>query len=241
MNAGTWAKPACARRLVTCGAIAAVHAILLVSYTPRKPAVLATSPERNRTIFLAAPRPAPLVIERAGPRKPSQSLPKKTLQATDLPGQHVAADEAGDSDENTAPDDVAAKANVLAIEHTADVDPNWTTGQSVKSPPITDIKAYSLSLAGKADAASRQGKLAALAPVDTPFKRMQSRMAQAARVGGNSTTTAISSSGEPITILTRNGKRRCYVKVSTSVAPSAVFDNRGSGRSTEVQCPKEVP
>ncbi len=226
MLEGSWANPPLGQRLATCGVIAAMHVALLMSYDSRKTPVPGDSFDGNRTIFLVPPRVTPPVIQSDNIKKASPRLPQEKRMAITRPGQRE------------SPDEVAANGNVSAIENTAEADPNWTTGQSGKSAPITDIEAYSLSLAGKADAAIRQGKPVTLDPADTPLRRMQSRMAQAATGGGNSTTTAISSSGESITIITRGGRMHCYVPVSTSVAPSAVFDNRGSGRSTEIRCPK---
>jgi|SRR5450830_148150 len=209
-----------------------MHAVLLISYHSQDAPVPGNAAEENRTIFLVTPWVTPFGIKNERTRKPSQGLQKKKLLAAPLTDQLSAPGKVA------APGEVAANDENPAIEQTANIDPNWTAGQSGNPAPVTDIRAYSLSLAGKADAQARQGKLVTLDPVDTPFKRMQSAMAQAAKGSGNSTTTAISSSGEAITIVTRSGKPHCYVPVSTSVAPSAVFDNRGSGRSTEIQCPK---
>ena len=223
MSEGSWAKPSSARRQCICGVVAAIHAVLLLSFRPQSAPVPGQSTGGN-LVFLVPPWGK--TINSAGSKKPTQDISKKKPLATRLPDRRA--------DEVVAPDES------LTIEKTPEVDANWAAGQPVNPEPVTDVRTLSLALAGKADAQVRQGKPVTLDPVDTPFRRMQSGMAQAARGGGNSTTTAVSASGETITIVTRNGKSHCYVPVSTSVAPSAVFDNRGGGRSTKIQCPKEL-
>jgi hypothetical protein len=222
-----WGKPQSRRgKLVTCGMVAAIHAVLLISCRQQRAPGFIGFPDEERLFYLMPPRVAPLAGEGRRPATPLPAVQKRALKATPSLIEHA------------TPAEAAAEGEASVIETTVEVDDNWTESGPGKSASAADIHAYSVSLAGKADAHSRGGKPVALDPEDTPFRRMQSGMAQAAKGGGNSTTIAVSSSGEPITIITRNGKKRCYVKVSTSVAPSAVFDNRGSERSTEVTCPK---
>lgn len=229
MNVDSWGTPARSRRFVICGVVAAIHAVLLISYRSKHEPVPGSSSGRNQLILLVQPQAIQASVNSANAKKSSRSIAKEKLPVPGLPHKRAAPDGAA------AADEVAANDEVPAMRNTADVDPDWAAGQTV-----ADVRALSLSLAGKADADIRQGTPTALDPIDTPLKRLRREMAQAAKGGGNSATTAISSSGESITILTRNGKRHCYVPVSTSVAPSAVFDNRGSGRSPEIQCPKEM-
>ena len=144
------------------------------------------------------------------------------------------------ADRPAAPVAPAVSGDALAIERAPDVDPNWAAAPSGSAATSRDLRSYALLVAGRVDAQARQGKPAPLDAADTPLRRLQGNMAQAAEGGATSTTIARSLSGEPITVIRRNGRARCYTPVSTSVAPSAVFDNRGSGRSTEVNCPKEV-
>ncbi len=208
------------------GAVAVIHAVLFFSGRERNTPGFMASPEGERIFYLVSPRATPLPSKGAGPAKPLPGLPKKSRAATAPLTRH---------DPTRG---IEAESEASVIEATVEVDENWAASQAGKSASVANIHDYSVSLAGKVDAESRLGKPAPLEFVDTPFKRMQNQMAQAARGGGNSTTTIVSASGEPITVITRNGKTRCYVKVSTSVAPSAVFNNRGSERATEVNCPR---
>jgi hypothetical protein len=221
------------RTLAIHGAIIAVHAVLLMS--SRRHSALApieaTGARETRVVMLMAPplRAAPLASLKPRPEKPPQALPETAPAAMAAAVPHAAPVEAA-----------AAQDDMTATGTSAGIDENWTAQPPATSTSAADIRTYSLRLAGKADAEVRQGKPAPLDPPDTPFRRMQDRMAQAANGGGNGTTTSTSPSGETITLVKRGGKTHCYVPVSTSVTPSAVFDNRGSGRSTEVQCPKGV-
>jgi hypothetical protein len=170
------------------------------------------------------------------PEKPLPALPKKATAAIAAAVPHAAAVYAAPVEAAAA----AMKDGTTVTGTSTGIDENWTAAPPAASASAADIRTYSLRLAGKADAEVRQGKPVPLDPPDTPFRRMQDRMAQAGGGAGNSTTTSTSPSGETITLVKRGGKTHCYVPVSTAVAPSAVFDNRGSGRSTEVRCPKGV-
>lgn len=227
MSEGTWAKPLHTGRWITGAVVAMIHAVLFMTYRPQHAQVPGNAFERNSTIFLVPLRLAPLAVGSENSNKPSRSpTKKKRPMAARLPKY------------DAIPDAAPAHVDVGTIGKTVDVDPDWTASHPAKPAPVTDIRARSLFIAGKVDAHVRQGVPAPLHPDDTPFRRLQNKMAEAAQGGGNSTTIAVSPSGEPITIITRNGKPHCYVPVSTSVAPSAVFNNRGSERATQIRCPE---
>ncbi|GGY01275.1 hypothetical protein GJV26_21180 [Massilia dura] len=225
-------SPPHARTLAVFGTIIAVHAGLLMVY--QRPDVPAPMPARKETGILILVPPlrtplatTPLASKAARPEKTPRASPDKAPAAITPPVRHA------------PPIEAAVKTEALpAMEQAHDVDENWAEDASGPAAPATAIRAQALAMAGKVDAENRQGKPVLAAPVDTPLARMRANMAQAARGGGNSTTTITSASGEPVTVITRNGKAQCYVKVSTSVAPSAVLGNRGSGRSSQVNCPK---
>jgi hypothetical protein len=215
--------------MLACVAVAALHAVLLVVHFQR-PAPLRAEPSRKSLTLLFVPLRTvpPARRDRDAERRPEPLAGRPRPILSGVP------------DRPAAPAAPVASGDPPAIAPAAEIAADWGADPSGTVADTRDLRAYALSIAGKADAQSRQGKPVPLDAVDTPFKRMQSKMAQAARGGATTTTTTTSLSGEPVTVVRRNGRARCYMPVSTSVAPSAVFDNRGSGRSTEVNCPKGV-